>query len=176
MPTTSSRTRGDYTRVQVPPPARDHVRAQILNGIVVLLAGWLLVSPLTAGYGGTDASNDVALAQIGAGVVIAATALPRVREPSGHPWLVACTALAAFSLLVFPWLTGAAVNNEPPGLPPGIEDNGYAPFASANAAIASGVVLALTALAWAAAGPSRRTRRSRGSDGAVRRHAKREVR
>lgn len=157
MHSTSTHAAVDYDSVQVS-RAREPVAAQILNGIVMLLAGWLLVSPMTGigGYSATDASNDVALAQIGAGVLIAGTTLPRVREPAGHLWLLAGTAAGAVFLLLFPWLTGAAVNDEPPGLPAGVEDNGYAPFASANAMITSGVVLALTALAWAAAGPSRR--------------------
>lgn len=158
MQSTSSNAAVDYTPVQVPPSRGEHVAARILNGIVVLLAGWLLVSPMTGvgGYSATDASNDVALAQIGAGVVIAVTALPRVREPARRLWLVLGTVSAALYLVVFPWLTGVAVNDEPPGLPAGVEDNGYAPFASANAMITGGIVLALTALAWAAAGPSRR--------------------
>ena len=166
MGTTSSDQPGAYTAIQVPASPDDHLGARIINGTVVLLAGWLLISPLLAGYEATDASNDIALAQIGAGAVIGATALPRVREPAGHVWLTACTAIAALLLLVFPWLTGVGVNDEPPGLPPGVEDNGYAPFASANVVITSSCVLVLTALAFAAAGKSRRAtgRRSSSAD------------
>ena len=157
MRTASRSDPGISRTVQDPPPPNDDLAAQIINGIVVLLALWLLVSPLVAGYGGTDASNDVALAQIGAGLIIAITTLPRIREPARHRWLMACTAAAALLLIAFPWLTGTAVNDEPPGLPPGLADNGYAPFASVNAVITGGCVLALTLLAWAAAGPSHRT-------------------
>lgn len=164
MGTTSSERPDVYTPIQVPASPDDHLGARIINGTVVLLAGWLLISPLMAGYAATDASNDVALAQIGAGAVIGATALPRVREPAGHPWLTACTAIAALLLLVFPWLTGVGANDEPPGLPPGVEDNGYAPFASANVVTTSSCVLVLTALAlFAAAGQSGRATGRRSS-------------
>ncbi len=138
------------------------VRAGALNVVVLLLAGWILISPFFLPYANTDAANDAHLLHIGVGVVIGAIAVARIRQAGPHPRLALVVVAAALVLLAGPWLLGYGVDGwlgrPTDGPPPGPADNGYAPLAAVNSVVSAVAVILITALAEVVAAPRSQTR------------------
>lgn len=73
------------------------------NGILVLVALWLIVSPFILGYAGIEAAlwNSVIV-----GVVIAGIALFRAFSPESPSWLSWISAVLGLWLIIAPFVLG----------------------------------------------------------------------